>query len=44
MLPEGDQLNMTLKQCLAHIDVCMGGRIAEELSGLYQLTGCPELA
>ena len=30
-LPEEDQMNMSRGQLLAHIDICMGGRIAEEL-------------
>ena len=31
MIPEKDQLNMTKRNILATIDVCMGGRAAEEL-------------
>jgi len=30
-LPDGDQTSMTLKQMMARLDVCMGGRIAEEV-------------
>ncbi|CCX06117.1 Similar to Mitochondrial inner membrane i-AAA protease supercomplex subunit YME1; acc. no. P32795 [Pyronema omphalodes CBS 100304] len=30
-LPEGDQLSITKKQCLAQIDAALGGKIAEEI-------------
>jgi len=30
-LPEGDRYSVSLKEYLAEIDVCMGGRVAEEL-------------
>lgn len=30
-MPEMDKVSMTKKECLARIDVCMGGKVAEEL-------------
>ena len=30
-LPEGDQTSVTKEQLLAKMDVCMGGRVAEEI-------------
>lgn len=37
-LPENDRLSVSLKEYLAEIDVCMGGRVAEELSVLAYLS------
>ena len=31
-LPENDRVSVSLKEYLAEIDVCMGGRVAEEIS------------
>lgn len=31
-LPEADRLSLSLKECNAQIDVCMGGRVAEAIS------------
>jgi len=37
-LPENDRVSVTLKEYLATIDVCMGGRVAEHLSGFATST------
>jgi ATP-dependent metalloprotease len=31
MLPEGDQTSQSYKEMIAYMDICMGGRVAEEL-------------
>ena len=31
-LPKDDRISVSFKEYLAEIDVCMGGRVAEELS------------
>lgn len=39
-LPEDDRYSVSMKEYLAEIDVCMGGRVAEELSKCYILLYC----
>ncbi|CDO68314.1 hypothetical protein BN946_scf184799.g41 [Trametes cinnabarina] len=36
-LPKDDRYSVSLKEYLAEIDVCMGGRVAEELGALYDI-------
>lgn len=36
-LPQDDRISISFKEYLAEIDVCMGGRVAEELSGSHSL-------
>ena len=31
-LPDKDEVHMTFQQMLARLDVCMGGRVAEEVA------------
>lgn len=41
-LPEMDKVDMTRSECLARLDVCMGGKIAEEMVNGYEnvTSGC----
>lgn len=41
-LPEMDKVDMTRNECLARLDVCMGGKIAEEMVNGYEnvTSGC----
>ena len=34
-MPKDDRYSVSLKEYLAEIDVCMGGRVAEELGALF---------